>query len=71
MLSKKNQNQSDSVNRLRDLLSQLKTAQHDADDLTLRARHEVGRAIRGTGLIPVTGSTAAPLRKKKAGKKKR
>ena len=71
MLSKKNLNQNDSINRLRDLLSQLETAQHDSDDLTLRARHEVGRAIRGSGLTPAPGSTAAPLRKKKAGKKKR
>ena len=71
MLSKKNQNQSDSVKRLRDLLSQLKTAQHDSDDLTLQARREVGRAIRSSSLIPVTGSAPAPLRKKKAGKKKR
>jgi hypothetical protein len=69
MLSKKNQNQ-DSVTRLRDLLTQLKTARHDSDDLAMQARHEVGRAIRGSGLGPVSGAVSVPARKKRAATKK-
>ena len=69
MLSKKNPLLNEPVDRLRALLSQLKTARLDSDDLSRQARDEVGQAIRGTGLKPVRGAGAVRARKKKAAKK--
>ena len=65
-----------SVDRLRELLSQLKTAQQDSGDLSRQARDEVVYAIRGASLKPAGPPGAAVSRKKKAatrkaGKKKR
>ncbi|MDQ3171481.1 MAG: hypothetical protein M3Q55_15210 [Acidobacteriota bacterium] len=76
MLSKKNQNRNESVDRLRDLLTQLKTARHESDDLARQARDEVVYSLRGGGLKPARPSGTTPSRKKKAatrkaGKKKR
>ena len=67
MLSKKNPLHNEPVDRLRALLSQLKTARLDSDDLSRQARDEVGQAIRGTGLKTVRGAGYVPARKKKAG----
>ncbi len=76
MLSKKSQKRNESVDRLGHLMSQLKTALHESDDLARQARDEVVHALRGGGLKPARPSGTTPSRKKKAatrkaGKKKR
>lgn len=71
MTPKKNPNPNESVARLRDLLTQLKTAQGSASDLTEQARREVGDAMAHAGLMPVRKGGATPIRRVRKKQKKR
>ena len=71
MPSKKSANQNESVTRLRELLTQLKSARHSVGDLTEQARREVGDAIGNAGLRPAGAPAAPPGRRMRKKQKKR
>lgn len=57
------------ASRLRELLEQLKRAQHETGDVAEQARHELAGLINGRALKPASAPDSS--RKKKAGRKKR
>lgn len=71
MPSKKSANQNESVTRLRELLTQLKTARRSVVDLTEQARREVGDAMGNSRLLPAAGPSAPPARRVRKKQKKR
>lgn len=64
MPSKNSANQNDSVTRLHELLSQLKTARRSARGLTAQAKREVGDAMGNSGLLPAASPAGRRVRKK-------
>ena len=71
MPSKKSANQNESVARLRELLTQLKSARRSVVDLSEQARREVGDAMGNAGLRPAAAPAAPPGRRVRKKQKKR
>lgn len=71
MPSKKSANQNESVARLRELLTQLKSARRSVIDLTEQARREVGDAMGNAGLRPAGVPGGPPGRRVRKKRKKR